>query len=131
MLKGLIGVIGGLIAGAFTVFLAESGGHLLWPPPPGVDLNDPEALKTLMSVIPLPAKLAVLVSWGAGTFVGSAVAIFLAGRASWPAWVTATILFGMALWTMTIIPHPDWMLFAASGITLLSAISAASVWARS
>ncbi len=131
MLKGLLGTVAGVVAGAITVFAAEAVGHMLWPPPAGIDLRNPDALQDLMSVIPFQAKLAVLIAWGLGTFVGSAVAIFISGRASWPAWLTAFVLFGFALWTMSIIPHPDWMLISATGFTLVSAIAAAFIWARS
>lgn len=130
MLKGLLGVIAGVAVGIVTVFIAESAGHLVWPPPLGIDMNDPEALKELMLIAPIEAKLAVLIAWGLGTFSGSAVAINVSGRASWPAWLTAFILFGLALWTMTFIPHPDWMLFGATALTLVSAITAAFIWAQ-
>ncbi len=130
MLKGLLGVIAGVAVGIVTVLIAESAGHLVWPPPLGIDMNDPEALKELMLIAPIEAKLAVLIAWGLGTFSGSAVAINVSGRASWPAWLTAFILFGLALWTMTFIPHPDWMLFGATALTLVSAITAAFIWAQ-
>jgi hypothetical protein len=76
-------------------------------------------------------KVGVLIAWALGIFVGSAVAISVAQRQSWPAWVTAVLLFGAALYTMVLIPHPDWMLWGATALTLASAISAAYIWARS
>jgi hypothetical protein len=51
--------------------------------------------------------------------------------AGWPAWVVAVLLFAAGLYTMTIIPHPDWMLWAATLGTLVSAIASAYIWARS
>ena len=131
MLKGVVAVLAGLISGVAVVFAVESGGHLLYPPPEVVDLNNPEALRTFMQSIPLGAKIAVLVAWGLGTMTGSAVAIFASGRQSWPAWVVASVLFGLALSTMVLIPHPDWMVIGATFITLASAISAAYLWATS
>lgn len=130
MLKGLLGVIAGVTVGIITVFIAETAGHLMWPPPLSIDMKDPEALKELMLIVPFEAKLAVLIAWGLGTFSGSAVAINVSGRASWPAWLTAFILFGLALGTMIFVPHPDWMLFGATGVTLVSAITAAFIWAQ-
>jgi hypothetical protein len=131
MLRSILGIVGGVVAGALTTFAAEMIGHAVYPPPPGVDLNDPATLQSLMATIPTGAKVAVLVAWALGIFVGSAVAIFVAERQSWPAWVTAIVLFGLALATMAVIPHPDWMLWGASVLTLASAISAAYIWARS
>jgi hypothetical protein len=131
MLRGILGIIAGVVAGVLTTFAAELAGHMIYPPPAGVDLNDPASLQAFMDQVPLGAKIAVLIAWALGIFVGSAVAIFVAQRQSWPAWVTAVLLFGAALSTMVIIPHPDWMLWGATALTLASAISAAYVWARS
>ena len=130
MLRGLLGVVAGLIAGVAVTMLTEMVGHTVYPPPAGVDFNDPQVLKTIIGTIPLGAKIAVIVAWALGVFVGSAVAIVVAARQSWPAWVTAFVLFA-ALATMTYIPHPDWMLAAATLLTLASAIAAAYMWARS
>jgi hypothetical protein len=114
-----------------TTFAVEFASHMIYPPPPGVDLNDPASLRAFMEQVPMGAKVGVLIAWGLGIFVGSAVAIFVAQRQSWPAWVTAVLLFGAALSTMVLIPHPDWMLWGATALTLASAISAAYIWARS
>jgi hypothetical protein len=131
MLRGILGVLAGVVTGSLVVFGAEFAGHALYPPPAGVDFNDPAALRTLMDVIPLGAKVSVLVAWALGIFVGSAIAVVVAQRQSWPAWHTALILFGFALVTMVQIPHPDWMVLGATALTLASAISAAYIWARS
>jgi hypothetical protein len=125
-----VGVVAGVIAGVLAIFGVELVGHVLYPPPAGV-LDDPEALKTLMSTRPLGAKVSILVAWALGVFVGSAVAILIGQRQSWAAWATALILFAFALVTMVQIPHPDWMAFGATALTLASAISAAYIWARS
>ncbi len=131
MLRGILGIVAGLVAGVLTTFVLEAAGHLIYPPSPGFDLTDPAGLKAFMDQVPLGAKVAVLIAWALGIFVGCAVAIFVAQRQSWPAWVTAVLLFGAALSTMVIIPHPDWMLWGATALTLASAISAAYIWARS
>jgi hypothetical protein len=131
MQRGILGVVAGIIAGVAVTMISEMAGHTFYPPPPGINLEDPQALKTIIDVIPLGAKIAVIVAWALGVFAGSATAIFVAERQSWPAWVTAFVLFGFALATMTYIPHPDWMVLAATLLTLASAIAAAYMWARS
>jgi hypothetical protein len=131
MLRGVLGIVVGLVAGVLTTFVAQLAGHMIYPPPPGIDLNDPALLQAFMKQVPMGAKVGVLVAWALGIFVGSAVAISVAQRRSWPAWATAVLLFGAALYTMVLIPHPDWMLWGATALTLASAISAAYIWARS
>ncbi len=102
MLKGALAVLAGLVCGVAMVFIVESGGHLLYPPPEALDQNNSQALQTIMQSIPQ----------------------------SWPAWVVASVFFGFALWTMHLIPHPDWMAVGATLVTLASAISAAYFWAK-
>lgn len=131
MLRGILGVVLGIVAGGLSTGGAEAVGHMIYPPPPGLDLNDPAALQTLMETISLEAKIAVTAAWAFGVFVGSAVAIFASGRQSWPAWVAAVFLFAAGLATMGMIPHPAWMVWTATAMTLVSAISAAYIWARS
>lgn len=131
MLRGFLGVIAGLVAGALATGMAEGVGHFLYPPPEGTDVYDPETQKILMSIIPMEAKIAVMAAWAFGIFVGSAVAILIARRQSWAAWVVSVLLFAAALYTMTIFPHPDWMLWGATIGTLVSATLAAYIFARS
>jgi hypothetical protein len=131
MLRGVLGVVAGLVAGALATGGAEAIGHLLYPLPEGLNVQDPETQKTLMQVMPTEAKVAVVIAWAFGIFVGSTVAVLIAQRQSWPAWVVAVLLFAAGLCTMTIIPHPDWMLWAATLGTLVSAIASAYIWARS
>ena len=47
--------IAGVIAGIVIVFGAEAVGHMIFPPPEGVDLSDPEQLAAIMDQIPLGA----------------------------------------------------------------------------
>lgn len=126
MLRSILGVVAGIVAGVVTIALVEAAGHAIFPPPRG-DFGDPAVL----NAVPTGVKLAVLAAWALGVFVGSAVAILVAERRSWPAWVTALALFAAALATMAYIPHPDWMVWGATTLTLASAIAAAYIWARS
>jgi hypothetical protein len=131
MLRGVLGVILGIVVGGLSIGGAEAIGHKIYPPPPGLDLGVPGATATLMETISLEAKIAVVAAWAVGVFLGSATAILVSGRQSWPAWVAALVLFSAALVTMDMIPHPAWMVWTATAMTLVSAISAAYIWARS
>jgi hypothetical protein len=131
MQRGILGVLAGIVAGVAVTMLAEMIGHTIYPPPPGINVNDPEARKTLIASLPLGALIAVNLSWALGVFAGSTTAVLIGTRQSWPAWITAFVLFAFALATMTFIPHPDWMILAATLLTLASAIAAAYMWARS
>lgn len=130
MIRSILGLFVGLLCGVVVVAIAEGLGHLIFPPPPGIDVTKPDQLATIMDQIPLGAKIAVIVAWALGIFAGGAVAILVARRQSWPAWGVAAVLFGFSVYTMMIIPHPIWMMVSAVGVTLAGAFAAVRLFAR-
>lgn len=123
MLRLIIGVIVGLIVGVVVVGVVEGMGHMIFPPPPGVDLTDPAQMATVMSKVPLEAKIAVIVAWFLGTLAGASTANLIAGRRRTAGWIVAAVLFAFAGWTMATIPHPVWFMAAS----VVAAIAAALV----
>ena len=117
MMRSAFAGIAGVVAAIVIVFVAEAVGHMIFPPPEGVDLNDPDQLRAIMSEIPLGAKIAVLVAWGLGTFGGGLVGVLLSGRKAWPATVVALVMLAAAGFTLYAIPHPLWMIGATLVIT--------------
>ncbi|MEM7640374.1 MAG: hypothetical protein AAF269_15070 [Pseudomonadota bacterium] len=117
MMRSAFAGIAGVITGIVIVFVAEAVGHMIFPPPVGVDLSDPEQLAAIMDQIPLGAKIAVLIAWGLGTFGGGLVGVVLSGRKAWPAAVVAIVMLAMAGLTLYAIPHPLWMIGATVVIT--------------
>jgi len=112
-MRPFLGTLAGLVAGVVIIFVVEMLGHVLYPPPEGVDLKDPAQLEALMGTIPLGAKIAVLIAWGLGVFGGGAAAVSISGGVRWPAAVVAVVLLGFAAMTMIEIPHPAWMVAGA------------------
>ena len=126
-LRNVLAVFLGLVLSGIVVGLVESVGHLLWPPPPGVDVTQPEALAALMDQIPLPAKLNVVLAWWLGAFVGAGVAARLAGsRPAVLGYVVGSVQLAGGVATLFMIPHPAWMVVSA----LVAAPSAAFVAVR-
>jgi hypothetical protein len=81
----------------------------IYPPPTGLDMSDPAAVRAAMAKIPAGALILVLVSEVTGAFVGGCLAAFIARRA--PA-MHALIIGGLvmlaAIGNMLSIPHPVW-----------------------
>jgi hypothetical protein len=126
-LRNILAVFAGVIVSGIVVGVVESVGHLIWPPPPGVDVSQPEALAALMDQIPLPAKLNVVLAWWLGAFVGAGVAAHLAGsRPAVLGYVVGAIQLSGGIATLLMIPHPAWMVVSA----LVAAPSAAFVAVR-
>ncbi|MEM8935420.1 MAG: hypothetical protein AAGC77_03340 [Pseudomonadota bacterium] len=129
-MRTVIGVVVGMIVGVIVVAVVESLGHMIFPPPAAVDLNDPEALQTIMDEISVAAKAAVLVAWGLGVLIGGIVARRISRGAPLAAWSIAAFFLAFAAMTMTQIPHPLWMVVGAVVVTILGAIVANRVTSR-
>lgn len=112
MLRIVGGIIAGLVVAVALVAAIESIGHLIFPPPEGVDLKDPETLKTIMNEIPMGAKVAVLIAWFGGAFGGGIVAKLIS-KVSWSPWVITAFMLAMGGYTLTLFPHPVWMIIGA------------------
>lgn len=123
MLRITLGVLLGLLVGMVVTGVVEGMGHTIFPPPPGVNLTDPAALTSVMGKIPLGAKIGVLTAWFLGVLSGASTALLIAGRRQPGGWIVAGVLFVFAVWTMTTIPHPPWMIVGA----VLAEIAAAGL----
>jgi len=109
-MKKILPVVAGVIAGGITVFIVESIGHLIWPPPEGIDITDPEGLAQLMDVIPIGALVFVVIAWIAGAIAGGFVAGKMAKDPSYlPGIITGAVLMVFGVMTMVSVPHPIWM----------------------
>jgi len=130
MLRLILGVVLGLLVGMIVIGVVEGMGHTIFPPPPGVDLTDPATLKTVMSQVPMEAKLAVLLAWFLGVLAGASTGNLVAGRRPWAGRIVALILFAFAVWTMTRIPHPVWFMVASPVAALVAAFAAERAFGR-
>ena len=81
MVRNIVAVIVGLIAGSAFNMAIIMVSWMLYPPPAGVDLmKDPEAMKAYVATLSLPAILIVLVAHAGGALVGGLVASAIARR---------------------------------------------------
>jgi hypothetical protein len=108
-LRSLLAAILGLLAGFWIILAGQLLGQKIYPPPPWLDVNNPDSLAAAMKVIPAGALAIVLVSWAVGTFIGSGIAARIA-----PTWkigqgMIVGILFLMSgISNMSMFPHPPW-----------------------
>jgi hypothetical protein len=117
MIRKLLAVVAGVFAAVLTVGVGEGAGHALFPPPPGTDISNPEALAELMPKIPVGAKAFVVLAWALGSLIGGWVAARVApGTGAGPALVVGLFMLAAGGYTIASIPHPAWM--AALGLLL-------------
>jgi hypothetical protein len=123
MLRSIAGVVSGIFAAFLVVLLLEVLGHAIYPPPPGINLHDPEALKTIIDHLPLGAIAMVLFAWGVGSFVGAFDAAVIAGRARIThGMIVGGIVMSFAVVTMIMIPHPVWFMIVSVFVVLVPAL---------
>ena len=119
MIRGIVGVCIGLVAAVVVIGALEAAGHAVYPPPPGIDLHDPEALKTIIDQLPRGAIVMVLVAWGLGSLVGGFTAAAVAGRARVVCGlIVGAVLMTFAAITMVMIPHPVWFMNLSVAVIL-------------
>ncbi len=118
MLRLVLGVIAGVVAGFAVVMVAELIGHQIFPPPPGLDPSDREAVKALIPTLPIGAFVAVLIAWGLGTFAASAAALLVSRRRRLAGGIAAAVVAAASAATLVMIPHPAWFVAAAIVVVL-------------
>jgi hypothetical protein len=121
VLKNILGIVAGVIAGGIVVFLVELVGHTIFPPPEGTDLSDPEAMRTLIDSLPAGALVSVVVGWFLGSLTGCFTAQKIAGS-TLAAWIVAVLFICLTAYNFTVIPHPLWMMAAGILLPLVAAL---------
>lgn len=115
--RTVLGVLAGLLAMFVVITAVELLGARLYPPPAGLDLQDPAALATMVAQMPLGALAFVVLAWALGALAGG----WVAARIGRPHPRIAAAIVGLAVvagvLTMIVsIPHPLWM--SALGVLL-------------
>ncbi len=121
-LRSIVGVVVGAVVAFLLVAGIETIGHLVYPPPAGLDYNDVEELRQYVASMPSGAFLFVLVAWLIATLVGALVACFIARKR--PLLITGIVAALMLVATainLVTVPHPLWFsLTALIGILIMA-----------
>ncbi len=112
----------GIMFAIMTVAAVQIIGHAIYPLPAGIDMSDPIQVEKMMLQLPLGALLFVVFSWGAGSFVGSLVAVYLSSRRSMiSGLVVGVFILGATLITLLAFFHPVWMFIAGLSVPMPAA----------
>jgi hypothetical protein len=108
--RGILAVVLGIITFGVMGMIAEMIGHVIFPPPPGLDPHDQESIAAAMKTLPIGALVSVTVAWGLATFAGAWVAARVAPGGPLAFGLGIGVLgLSAAVATMMMIPHPRWM----------------------
>ena len=121
MLRSILAVLAGLVVAWITVSLSEFASMHAFPPPPGVDVRDPQQLAALVAQMPVGALGLVLAGWVVGALDGGLVATLISKRRV-PAIVVGVLVMLGAFLMVAMVPHPMWMSIAGVLLPLPAAL---------
>ena len=116
MLRTILGVIAGLLAAMLLMFGVEAVATSLFPPPPGLDLQNEADLAKLVAMAPFGMKALVVVGWALAGLVGGWVAAKIARHPRGGAIAVGLLVVAGCILNAVAIPHPLWM--SALGVLL-------------
>jgi hypothetical protein len=110
--RGLLGILAGVVAAVAAMMLISFIGTLAFPAPARIDTSNVEAIKATYSSLNMGGRMLVLADWFLGALVGAAVAKRLIGR-PWAAWTVAGLIEAYVLLSVLMLPMPGWMQIVA------------------
>ncbi|HEV2078921.1 MAG TPA: hypothetical protein VGR19_03345 [Allosphingosinicella sp.] len=118
-MRGVLGILAGLVVVAVTILVVSFVGSQLVPAPPEVNTSSIESIRATYAALGTETWLLMLVSWFLGALAGAAVAKKVGGR-SWAAWTIAGLVFAYLLLTVAMLPMPGWMMVSSLAAPLLA-----------
>ena len=112
IIRNLIALVVGLIAAIAVTYILQIIVGMLFPPPAGLDFNNPEAIKQYVSNLPSIAILLVLIGYMIAYFIGGFIVARISGGNSALPFILGAV--GTLFWILNIwmIPHPLWATLA-------------------
>jgi len=109
IIRSIVAVAAGVFIGGIATLGVEALGHVLVPPPAGLDVNDPAAVKAAMASLPTAHFLPILLAYVVGPTLGAALAARMApARARLHASLVGGVFAVGGLMNFMTIPHPVW-----------------------
>ena len=112
-----LGSLAGIVVALLCIFAIERLGHILYPPPDGIDFSNPEDVERMMATLPAMAFVFVLAGWFIGSLFGAWTANAIARRPL-AGWIVTAVIVAGGVATMAMIPHPVWMWVAGIALPL-------------
>lgn len=124
MVRSIIAVVLGALLAGVTVAAVEFLGQRLFPPPPGLDFNNREAMMSL----PTGTFVFLLLAWALGALAGGWLAARLAPRKPLlHGMIVGALLMAGGVMNLVTIPHPVWVTILGLLVFLPAAYMGASL----
>ena len=130
--RSVLAVLVGVVLAGIVTLVIEALGHLVFPPPEGMDPGDPESIRAFMDQLSVGSLLSVLVAWALGTVAGAWIASRIARRAHLThGMIVGFLMLAGGIFNLATIPHPMWMTIAGVLLFLPSAYLGTRIAGRS
>ena len=107
--KNILAVVLGLIASFIIILLLEGVGHVIYPPPTDLDMEDIDAIKAFTASAPNIVFILAIVAYAIGSIIGGLVSAVIAINNKMSQAITVGgILMGLGAYNLFMIPHPIW-----------------------
>ncbi len=114
IIRSIIAVAAGVFIGGIATVGVEALGHVFVPPPAGLDVTNPEAVRGAMAALPTRHFLPLLLAYVVGPTLGAALAARMApSRARLHAAVVGGVFAVGGFMNFMSIPHPAWFVVAS------------------
>jgi len=128
MLRRILAVPAGLIAGIICITVIEKIGHQLYPPPAGAAGGDMTAMKDYVAHAPFMALFFVIIGYALAAFVSGFAASKIADNGKHTSAAVCGVIFLLiTIYMMFSLPTPVW--FWILGIIVWGLVFAGSVLA--
>lgn len=108
--RTILGILAGMVTAWLLIMAFQFASGTLYPPPPGLDLTQPDQLAAFVAQAPPAAMALVLAGWVLGAFVGGWVAAKVArAHPLFAALMVGLLVLAGVVANNTMIPHPLWM----------------------
>ncbi|WP_454045280.1 hypothetical protein [Chryseobacterium sp. Marseille-Q8038] len=109
MLRRILAVLVGLIAGSIGITVVEKIGHALYPPPVEAGAGDMEALKVYVGQAPFMALFFIILAYALAAVISGFTATKISNNGKYTAALICGIIFLlMTVYMMVSLPTPIW-----------------------
>jgi hypothetical protein len=124
MLRLILAVILGPLIGLVVLGAVDGAANTIFPPPAGVNLTDPAAIRAATAVLPFGAQVGAILAWLLGALGGAWSANLIAGRRALAGRIVSGLFLAFAGWTMATTDYPLWTRGGLVIAVLIAAVAA-------
>lgn len=114
ILRNVLAIVAGVVVGLVVITSVQFVNNVIFPPPPGIDLSDPAAMKAAVGSLPAGAFIVLILGYLVGTTAGCWTAGRIAAEGQRRVMRLVALVFVVGgILNFRSIPHPTWVVVAS------------------